>query len=82
MSKTSSNSTFGSKTRLIGPFKDGGVGRGGRGGGKQHQVWESVGGCRGLILDPNVDCEDILEVVMKFRCQKRPQTQHLDQKQG
>ena len=38
-----------------------------------------LGGCEGLILDPNDDCEDILEVLMKQKCQKCPQTQHLDQ---
>ena len=36
--------------------------RGGRGGGRP-----SLGGYRGLILDPNDDCEDILEVLMKSR---------------
>ena len=27
-----------------------------------------LGECRGLILDPNDNCEDILEVLMKCRC--------------
>ena len=27
-----------------------------------------LGGCNGLIVDPNDDCEDILEVPMKCRC--------------
>ena len=27
-----------------------------------------LGGCRGLILDPNDNCEDILEVLMKCTC--------------
>ena len=27
-----------------------------------------LGGCKGLILDPNDNCEDILEVLMKCRC--------------
>ena len=65
MSKMSSNSTFGSETRLIGPSKDGGSDRGGRGGGRP-----GLRGCRGLILDLNDDCEDILEVLMKCRCRK------------
>ena len=36
----------------------------GRRGGKQ----PGLGGYRGLILDPNDDCEEILEVLMKCRC--------------
>ena len=59
---------------LIGPSKGGGVGHG-RTGGRP-----GLGGCRGLILDPNDDYEDVLEVLMKCRYQKCPQTQHLDQK--
>ena len=39
-----------------------------------------LGGYRGLILDLNDNCEDISEVLMKFRCRKCPQTYHLDQK--
>ena len=55
---------------LIGPSKGRGGGHGrmdgwvdGRTGGRP-----SLGGCKGLIMDPNDDCEDILEVLMKFRC--------------
>ena len=39
-----------------------------------------LGGCKGLILDPNNDCEETLEVRMKCRCPKCPQTQYLDEK--
>ena len=39
-----------------------------------------LGGCRGLILDPSDNFEDILEEIMKCRCRKCPQTQHLDKK--
>ena len=39
-----------------------------------------LGGCNGLIVDPNDDCEDSLEVLIKCRCRKCPQTQHLDKK--
>ena len=53
---------------LIGPSKGRGVTHG-RTGGRP-----SLGGCRGIILDPNDDCEDILEVLMKCRCRKCPQT--------
>ena len=53
--------------------------RGGRRGGQGGRR-PGLGDCRGLILDLNDDCENILEVLMKFRCQKCPQTQHLDQK--
>ena len=74
MPKMSSNSTFGSKISLIGPSKGGGVGHGRMGG------RPGLGGCRGLILDPNDDYEDVLEVLMKCRYRKCPQTQHLDQK--
>ena len=59
---------------LIGPSKGRGVAHGrmcGRPG---------LGGCKGLIMDPNDDYEDILEVLMKCRCRKCPQTQHLDPK--
>ena len=76
MPKMSSNSTFGSKMSLIGPSKGGGVGHGrtgeladGRTGGRL-----GLGGYKGLILDPNDDYEDILEVLMKCRCRKCPQT--------
>ena len=62
--------------RLIGPCKGGGVRRGRTRG----RTTPSLGGCRGLILDPNDDCEDILEVLMKCRCRKYPQIQHLDEK--
>ena len=43
------------------------------------QTTLSLGGRRGLILDLNDDCEDILEVLMKCKCRKCPQIQHLDQ---
>ena len=53
---------------LIGPSKGRGVahGRPGRRPG--------LGGYKGLISDPNDDYEDILEVLMKCRCRKCPQT--------
>ena len=31
-------------------------------------------------MDPNNDCKDTLEILMKCRCQKCPQYQHLDKK--
>ena len=64
----SSNLAFQSKMILIGPSKGRGVahGRTGR--------RPSLGGYKGLILDPNDDYEDILEVLMKCRCRKCPQT--------
>ena len=68
MPKMSSNSTFGSKMSLVGPSKGGGVGHG-RTGGRP-----GLGGCRGLILDPNDDYEDVSEVLMKCRYRKCPQT--------
>ena len=56
---------------LIGPSKGRGVAHG----------WTSgrlcLGGCKGLIMDPNDHYEDSLEVLMKCRCPKCPQTQHL-----
>ena len=66
--------------RLIGPSKRGGVGQGQTKGQTRGQTTPSLGGCKGLILDLNNDCKDILEVLMKCRCRKCPQTQHLDQK--
>ena len=39
-----------------------------------------LGGCNGLTVDPNDDYEDILKVLMKCRCRKCLQTQHLDKK--
>ena len=49
--------------RLIGPSKGGGVGQG------RSRGWTTrFGRMLGLILDPNDDCEDILEVLMKCRC--------------
>ena len=36
--------------------------------GKQGDKRPDLGGCSGLILDPNDNCEDILEVLMKCRC--------------
>ena len=55
---------------LIGPSKGGGVGHGRMGG--WADGWTGgrpgLGGCRGLILDPNDACEDISEVLMKCRC--------------
>ena len=59
---------------LIGPSKGGGVGQGRTG------KRPSLGGCNGLIVDPNDDYEDILEVLIKCRCRKCPQNQHLDKK--
>ena len=59
---------------LIVPSKGGGVGQG-RTGGRP-----GLGGCKGLILDPNDDYKDVLEVLIKCRYRKCPQTQHLDQK--
>ena len=56
----SSNSTFGSKMSLIRPSKGGGVGHGRTGG------QPGLGGCRGLISDPNDKYEDILEVMTIF----------------
>ena len=41
-----------------------------------------LGGYGGLNLDPNDDCEDILEVLMKQKCQKCPQTQHLNKNEA
>ena len=40
----------------------------------------SLGGCRGLILERNDDCKDILEVLMKCRCRKCPQNHYLNKK--
>ena len=62
MSKMSSNLAFESKMSLIRPSKGGGVGHGRMGG------RPGLGGFRGLILDPNDNCEDISEVLMKCRC--------------
>ena len=51
---------------LIGHSKGGGVEQG-RTGGRP-----SLGGCRGLILDPNDDYEDVLEMLIKCRYRKYP----------
>ena len=53
---------------LIGPSKGRGVTHG------RTCRRPGLGGCKGLIMDPNDDCEDILEVLMKCRCRKCPQT--------
>ena len=76
MPKMSSNSTFGSKMSLIRPSKGGGVGYGRTGGLADGRTGRQpgLGGCRGLILDPNDDYEDDLEVLMKCRYRKCPQT--------
>ena len=47
---------------LIGPSKGRGVAQGWTGG------RPNLGGCRGLISDPNGNYKDILEVLMKYRC--------------